>query len=847
MLNLGSMYFQLGANTQGLYKAEREAAKFADRTEKKFDRVGRAARRLGFAIGAIVSVEGGRRLLMVADNFHLLQQRIKTATRATGGYNRVSRELLEISNRAGTALFDNVSLYQALARAAPELGAQSRELLTFTELVSQVGVIGGSDQMAMRNGMRQLVQGLSAGVFRAEEMNSILENIPELAFRIANGLGLSVGQMRRMVIDGKLLSHDVFRSLVKQAPQIAAQFTEIPRTITWSTQALRNSMSSFVGQWDKALGLTTGIAVSIQGMADFFGKDFSKPISQFREFTAQLKEAGGLWSDLWDDLKVGAGFERSNENRMTLADRELIIRNRDRAMAMELKKHRANERLKNLPGAGALEAENQIKFLKELPLHFRKLDAWMTKWFQKTWLEFSRWTNKIALGMAEAFTQIASIGLAAANAVLIGWGMMADGMILLFAGAIEKMAAMADNIPFVGDNFAGMADKAASLRAGATNEEEAKKNARARQDALRGLGSKLTGIAGDVDETTDAKLAALEARYQATLKYIEAQRESMAVAKQDRAQEEAAAAWREKMERISANFHPVKGQIGNAAPDNEKLVEATERRMRTLADNLSTETELEQRHYKQALDLLNQAEQLKVDAVLPYHVLRERLEKTHQDNLAKIRKEENKQAANDNAAAFKEQIAAAAQHSRSFFELNKAIAIATALIDAPKAVLSSYAYGAELGGPILGAAFAGIAAAATAVQVAAIHSAQYQGGRMAGGPTSAGGTYRVNESGQPELLSVGNKQVLMMGNTPGHVTPAHQIGGGGGEVTVNVFPQPGETASVKKRSTDNGIEIDVVIERMEANIARGIERGGSKIADTLENRYGLNRAAGAVS
>lgn len=45
------------------------------------------------------------------------------------------------------------------------------------------------------------------------------------------------------------------------------------------------------------------------------------------------------------------------------------------------------------------------------------------------------------------------------------------------------------------------------------------------------------------------------------------------------------------------------------------------------------------------------------------------------------------------------------------------------------------------------------------------------GGRAIGGPVSAGGLYRVVEKGQPEVLTIGNKQFLMMGAQGGEVEP----------------------------------------------------------------------------
>lgn len=64
--------------------------------------------------------------------------------------------------------------------------------------------------------------------------------------------------------------------------------------------------------------------------------------------------------------------------------------------------------------------------------------------------------------------------------------------------------------------------------------------------------------------------------------------------------------------------------------------------------------------------------------------------------------------------------------------------------------------------------------------------------REIGGPVSAGRMYQVNERGDPEILSAGNKQFLMMGRNGGNVSPlraslnAASGSGGGGDVAISV-------------------------------------------------------------
>lgn len=82
--------------------------------------------------------------------------------------------------------------------------------------------------------------------------------------------------------------------------------------------------------------------------------------------------------------------------------------------------------------------------------------------------------------------------------------------------------------------------------------------------------------------------------------------------------------------------------------------------------------------------------------------------------------------------------------SKTAFKAMKAFALAEAAISGGRAVVSSYAAGSAIGGPILGAAFAAAAAIATAAQIQQIKSQQLGGG---GGAISVGGSATPTRTG----------------------------------------------------------------------------------------------------
>lgn len=84
------------------------------------------------------------------------------------------------------------------------------------------------------------------------------------------------------------------------------------------------------------------------------------------------------------------------------------------------------------------------------------------------------------------------------------------------------------------------------------------------------------------------------------------------------------------------------------------------------------------------------------------------------------------------------------------------------------------------------------------------------GARATGGSVNSGGMYRVNEQG-PELLTVGNRDYLMMGKGSGMVSPA--VGGG---VTINnsyINPQLNDWRSESQRRVEEATQLRVASSR----------------------------------
>ncbi|MBA1444800.1 MAG: tape measure protein [Chromatiales bacterium] len=267
------------------------------------------AKKMGAVGLAYLTVRTAIDLMKFADEWNVLQQRIKTATKKTGDYNDVSRELYAITQRNGVALKDTVSFFQSVARAAPELGATNAEVLKVSESIQQLGIISGATDAGMGAGMMQFSQAMAAGTVRAEEMNPIVENIPEVANRIAEGMGMTVGQMQAAVREGSVLSTSVFGSLLKQTEAINQEFANIPVSLGRAGQKLKTSFGALLGGIEAQTGIVATTAEEIE--------KFSKAVDRSEGSLKGLLAALGVFGE-----QVQEDMEKIYQGNQVKAARE---------------------------------------------------------------------------------------------------------------------------------------------------------------------------------------------------------------------------------------------------------------------------------------------------------------------------------------------------------------------------------------------------------------------------------------------------------------------------------------------------------------------------------------------
>ncbi|MBP3067395.1 tape measure protein, partial [Acinetobacter baumannii] len=136
-----------------------------------------------------------------------------------------------------------------------------------TETVSKAVAISGASAEAADAALVQFGQALASGTLRGEELNSVMEQTPALAKAIAQGMGITVGQLRSVAAEGKITSQEIVKALKNVQDDVDALFAKTDITIGQSLTLLNNEITKFVGEAGKGSGAAQVLAGSVQTLA----------------------------------------------------------------------------------------------------------------------------------------------------------------------------------------------------------------------------------------------------------------------------------------------------------------------------------------------------------------------------------------------------------------------------------------------------------------------------------------------------------------------------------------------------------------------------------------------------
>ncbi|WP_300335642.1 tape measure protein [Accumulibacter sp.] len=235
------------------------------------DSVRSISEELRLLASAYLAIQGGNALVdaaasmgQVADAAKGMQARMALVVGEGPKLQAAMKGVQDIALSTGSALDDTAKLFTKIADAGKAMQIGTEEALALTETVSKTIALSGEGADASRAAIQQLIQGLQSGVLRGDEFNSVMEQAPRLSKAMADGLGVTTGELRKLAEAGTLSAETVIRALQGQARTIDTEFSKLPQTIGRALTDLSTQWALFVSQTDEASGASAKAAAVIE-------------------------------------------------------------------------------------------------------------------------------------------------------------------------------------------------------------------------------------------------------------------------------------------------------------------------------------------------------------------------------------------------------------------------------------------------------------------------------------------------------------------------------------------------------------------------------------------------------
>ncbi|NBN74967.1 phage tail tape measure protein [Proteus sp. G2615] len=203
-----------------------------------------------------------------ADSWTELQNRLKLVTESSVELNKATQAVYDIAQRTYQSLDATAQVYQRFADNADRLGLSQQKVAELTETVSKAVAISGASATAAQAALTQFGQALASGQLRGEELNSVMEQTPALAKAIADGMGVSVGELRKKAQDGEMTIEKVIQALERAADSVDKKFATSVTTVSQGFTNLQSAITKFIGEANQGTGATQLLTTGMTTLAD---------------------------------------------------------------------------------------------------------------------------------------------------------------------------------------------------------------------------------------------------------------------------------------------------------------------------------------------------------------------------------------------------------------------------------------------------------------------------------------------------------------------------------------------------------------------------------------------------
>lgn len=698
----------LGVDSRPVDQGRDSLRKFedqADKTERAAKGLEGTTALLTKAMGLLGAALSVTELIRMTSVWTDLNSRVRNAVSAHESARDVMDRIDEMARRTYSSLEQTADSYLRNASALTALGYSTAEQLDLTESLNNALVVSAIKGQAAESVMNAWSKAMALGKLNGDNLNTVIMSGGRVAEALADSMGVTVLELRKLGAEGKITSKDMF-GITSQLEKLREEADAMPATIQDAFTLLNNALLSTVGRLDDATGASAAVADAVI----FIGDNADALIPIIGALAGIITVA--LLPALWGMVAAAAAFAATPFGMIVIATGALAgaitwLWNEQRKADQVARDHAdaIDTNAKAIEVAMTASQKYRQELRDQIAMQVEAAEAALTQADALT-------VAARAAAVAQSFDLF---GVTISNPLADADAHSKMATSLALDGAYQKLEAQLAQIDAVMKTKPGADDSPGGLGGDPTKQEKGY--------------DKLIAATERRIQSLEAEAAALGMTYAEALTLTNAQ-ELLAEAERtgieltpERIQQLLGLA--DAMTDVQMTLDGLQITMANRSPwevmaeEVERLNELMDRGKITAADYWAEMGKAAEgmvgKYASAASGILGQAQNLS-DSL--FDIERQRIE--------------------NSGLTGDELNAALEKQARDQFEVNKQIAMANAIVAGGEAIVKSYNWGTTLGGPVGGAVAAGLAAAATAAQIAAIASTSYQS-KSAPATTASGG------------------------------------------------------------------------------------------------------------
>lgn len=264
--------------------------------------LGKLAAGFTAALAAVGSIAKYKQL---ADTWSDLSARAGLAVGSIDAGAEAMQRISDIARGTYSSLENTTEGFINNSRALKALGYSTDQAFNYVEAMNNALVISGAKGERAEGVMRALSKAMATGKLDADGLENVMTNGGKVAELLAQKLGVTTNELRKMTSDGKITGKVIYDSLVGNFDLLKDEAASMPATIADGFQIIENSVLQLVGTFDQYTGISAYVAETLVSIGDAikFVADNLTP------FLAMVSQGVGILGQLASTIGGGIASE----------------------------------------------------------------------------------------------------------------------------------------------------------------------------------------------------------------------------------------------------------------------------------------------------------------------------------------------------------------------------------------------------------------------------------------------------------------------------------------------------------------------------------------------------------